>query len=393
MSTRCKGSAHLFPHETFELRTHRWHLTRVRRGQGDQSKRATTALFAASALHALVLVALLAAPLRRRTPQAPQVAPLEVSEVAIEVAREEEKPSPSDDEVATRTSRSTEAPRSEPTAALPAPPSTAEATPAPLSPSPSSPSALSGSPLVMTRPSSPPAIGLALGTPNAFIGPANGATLERPPSTSPAADERRPRTAAEAKRAVEAALREPARQRERDLGLGPEGPVLAALGEATSASSAPVKGRAVFRAVADGTGMIVGIEVVECDGGRPGWANAAELARRALQGKKLRMPSSATLAEMRIEIVSDWKMPSGHDPGTDVSVLGVPVAKGEGKKSTKIDLLDPIPKLVTVELAPDVKVAVPMVNLGIIAVQGDPADIGARPRRVVHTRLLDSKVL
>ena len=245
----------------------------------------------------------------------------------------------------------------------------------------------------MTMPSASPAIGLTLGAPNAFIGPASGAVVERPPSTSPAADERRPRTAAEAKRAVEAALREPARQRERELGLGPEGPVLQALGEATSASSAPVKGRAVFRAVADGTGMIVGIEVVECDGGRPGWANAAELARRALQGKKLRMPSSATLAEMRIEIVSDWKMPSGHDPGTDVSVLGVPVAKGEGKKSTKIDLLDPIPKLVTVELAPDVKVAVPQINLTIIAVQGDPADIGAKPRRVVHTRLLDSKVL
>jgi len=245
----------------------------------------------------------------------------------------------------------------------------------------------------MTMPSASPAIGLALGAPNSFIGPANGAALERPPTANPAADERRPRTPAEAKRAVEAALREPARQRERELGLGPEGPVLQALGEATSASSAPVKGRAVFRAVADGTGMIVGIEVVECDGGRPGWANAAELARRALQGKKLRMPSSATLAEMRIEIVSDWKMPSGHDPGTDVSVLGLPVAKGEGKKSTKIDLLDPIPKIEMVELAPDVKVPVPQINLRIIAVQGDPADIRARPRRVVHTRLLDSKVL
>jgi hypothetical protein len=154
-----------------------------------------------------------------------------------------------------------------------------------------------------------------------------------------------------------------------------------------------VKGRAVCRAVADGTGNIVGIEVLECDGGRPGWANAAELARRALVGKRLRMPSSATLAEMRIEIVSDWKMPSGHDPGTDVSVLGVPVAKGEGKKSTKIDLLDPIPKITMVELAPDVKVPVPQINLTIVAVQGDPADLGAKPRRVVHTRLLDSKVL
>ena len=46
-----------------------------------------------------------------------------------------------------------------------------------------------------------------------------------------------------------------------------------------------------------------------------------------------------------------------------------------------------------VELAPDVKVPIPQINLTIIAVHGDPADIGAKPRRVVHTKLLDSKVL
>ena len=46
-----------------------------------------------------------------------------------------------------------------------------------------------------------------------------------------------------------------------------------------------------------------------------------------------------------------------------------------------------------VEIAPDVKVPVPRATLPIVAVQGDPVDLGARPRRVVHTRLLDSKVL
>ncbi len=253
---------------------------------------------------------------------------------------------------------------------------------------PLSPYPLSSSAVTIAVPATP-SIGLALGAPNRFVSP--GAAEAPASSTSP--DDRHVRTRAEAKRAVETALREPARQRERELGLGPEGPVLQALGEATSASSAPVKGRAVFRAVADGTGSIARIEVVECDGGRPGWANAAELARRALQGKKLRMPSSATLAEMRIEVSSDWKMPSGHDPGTDVSILGIPVAKGEGKKSTKVELLDPIPKIEMVELAPDVKVPIPQINLKIVAVQGDPADIGAKPRRVVHTKLLDSKVL
>jgi hypothetical protein len=361
----------------------------VRRGAADHRNRGTLAVFAASALHGLVLLALVLTPVRRRTPQvippvAPDSPPLSLS-IDIDVDSEVEAPAEDapphrEGEVASAVTPAHEPVRA-PATDFPSPS-------APAGPAEAAPDA---PPVIvsMIAPAPRPAIGLALGAPNRFVDPG---AREQP--SGPSATEPLPaRTQAEAKRAVETALREPARKRERELGLGPEGPVLQALGDATSASSAPVKGRAVFRAVADGTGMIVGIEVMECDGGRAGWADAAELARRALQGKKLRMPSTATLAEMRIEIVSEWKMPSGHDPGTDVSVLGLPVAKGEGKKSTKIDILDPIPKIEMVELAPDVKIPVPQINLRIVAVQGDPADIGAKPRRVVHTRLLDSKVL
>jgi hypothetical protein len=120
--------------------------------------------------------------------------------------------------------------------------------------------------------------------------------------------------------------------------------------------------------------MIVGIDVVSCDGARDGWANAAELAREALKGKKLRLPSTATSAVMRIEIVSEMKMPSGHDPGVDVSVLGVPLTKGAGKQATQVKMLDPL-------------------SLNAFALAGDPVDIGAKARRVVRTRLVDSEVL
>lgn len=81
-----------------------------------------------------------------------------------------------------------------------------------------------------------------------------------------------------------------------------------------------------------------GIEVVDCDSG--GWANATELALDALRGKKLRMPSTAKRATMRIEIVSEMKMPSGRDPGVDVSILGVPITKGDGRQATQVRLLD-----------------------------------------------------
>jgi len=268
-----------------------------------------------------------------------------------------------------------------------------DAPPAPSQPVPAPESTAPFRGVTMGAPSaSPPhALGLELGAPNRF------ATGEGAAASLPAAGERpasdRPRTAAETKQAVEAALREPARKRERELGLGPEGPVLAALGEGAAASASPVQGRAVFLAIADATGMIVGIDVVECDGARAGWAQAAELARTALKGKKLRLPSTAKRAEMRIEVTSAWKLPSGHDPGADVTLFGLPVAKGEGKQSTKVSILDPIPKIRVVELAPDIKVPILSVNADIISVAGDSANIGAKPRRIVHTRLIDSKVL
>jgi hypothetical protein len=71
----------------------------------------------------------------------------------------------------------------------------------------------------------------------------------------------------------------------------------------------------------------------------------------------------------------------------------VPVAKGEGKQSTKVSELDPIPKLRVVELARGPNLPIPQIELDELAVRGDPANIGAKPRRIVHTRPIDSKVL
>lgn len=228
------------------------------------------------------------------------------------------------------------------------------------------------------------AIGLGLGAPNAFVarpGPAGvGAHLDAP-------------TSAEANRSAEGSLREPAQLRDREIGLGPEAPVLKALGSATTASTAPVTGRAIFVAVADGTGMVVGIEVEECDGARSGWAHAAELARTGLRGTKLHLPSSARRAEMRVEVVSSWKLPSGHDPGTDVSVFGVQTSKGDGKLSPKVAVMDILPKVRVVELSRDLKLPVVIVDPDLISIKGDSANDGAKPRRIVQTRLMGTTVL
>ncbi|HEY8074707.1 MAG TPA: hypothetical protein VIF62_11365 [Labilithrix sp.] len=223
---------------------------------------------------------------------------------------------------------------------------------------------------------------VAIDGPNPFL--ASGAPVREPTES----EETRG-----AERRVEAALRQPARDRERELGLGPEGPVLTALGDATSTTTTPVRGRAVFLAIANGAGEVLSIRVAECDGAQRDWAQAATIALGALKGKKLRVPSSATRAEMRIEITSAWKLPSGQDPGADVSVLGLPVAKGEGKDATKVEILNPLPKVEKLKLSKDIEIPIVVWSFTIFGTNGDPANIGAAARRVVHARLLDSKVM
>ncbi len=190
-------------------------------------------------------------------------------------------------------------------------------------------------------------------------------------------------------------LRHTGWERDRALGLGPEGPVLTALSDATSQSVAPVRGRAIFVATTNAAGEVESLELLDAEGGRPGWADARRIAMATLAGRKLRIPPSAKRVQMKIEVVSAWKLPSGQDPGTDLTVFHIPVSKGEGKDSAKVSVLDPIPKVRIdyLEIGPGVKIPVPSVQLEIFSATTDPSNIGAKPRRVIHSHLVDSTIM
>lgn len=141
--------------------------------------------------------------------------------------------------------------------------------------------------------------------------------------------------------------------RDRELGLGPEGPVVSALADATSSSLAPVRGRAVFLVRANGDGLVSGIDVIDSEGGS-GWIDAGKIALEKLRGKKLKIPTGAKGMNMRIEVLSEMKVPSGQD-----SLFGA--RQGENK----------MPEM-----------TIP-----------DPADIGAKPRRVVRSHVVSTEAL
>lgn len=282
------------------------------------------------------------------------------------------------------------APATAPGAATPAPPKVASLTrtpteplpdpsPAP-SPSGDGPSEPAPGPThegVVTLPGRPTDLGLGAAGKNPFLPKSEAAV-----------------TLAETKRSVDRAMKDPGREREMSLGLGPEGPVLTALSEATARSTAPVRGKAIFVATADANGVYQ-IELHDAEGSRAGWDDARNIALAALKGKKLRMPPGSTRAVMRIEVKSDWKLPSGHDPNPEVSLFHIPLKKGETKESAKISILDPIPKvrMHDVWIDRNTRIAVPSVQLDVFFTNIDPADIGAKPRRVIHSHPVDTQVM
>ena len=218
---------------------------------------------------------------------------------------------------------------------------------------------------------------------NAFLArgalpePPAAVTTERPPSSA------------------QASMWKTARDRDTELGLGPEGPVLRALTESTRVTATPTRGRAVFIAIADGEGIVKSVELVAYSGDGGGWTEAAKQALEALKGKRLRLPSTAKGAELLVEITSDRRMPSGHHAGIETSLFGIPLKRGDGPQATRVDILPLLPKLVQVPITADGKDTIPLpsINFTILGIAGDPADIGAKVQRVVHSRLLGSRVL
>ena len=90
-----------------------------------------------------------------------------------------------------------------------------------------------------------------------------------------------------------------------------------------------------------------------------------------------------------------WKLPSGQDPGPELTLFHIPLSKGEGKGSAKVSILDPIPKFTVdyLELGPGAKVPIVCIHIDLFSSNADPTNIGAKARRVIHTRLLDSKLM
>lgn len=192
---------------------------------------------------------------------------------------------------------------------------------------------------------------LGVGRRNPFLGTALVAPLAA--ATAPALD--RAAVEAEAARAaarkLDAKFREEQHEHDVALGLGSGGPILGALEEATRTSDLPENVSATFEVRTDATGSTTDVRVI--DGSDDGWREVARRTLVALRDRALKVPSRANGIAVRVRVTSRYVLPGGESPDSP-------------------------------GLAPDKK------GLGL---QFEFANVGARPRSVVHAHIIEEHPL
>jgi hypothetical protein len=157
-----------------------------------------------------------------------------------------------------------------------------------------------------------------------------------------------------------------------ERGHGRDGPVLRSLEAAVYASSAPLNGNASFVFVIDGDGTLLSTTLGDATGDRTAWLRVARRAAQSLASKK-RADRRGRSVRLTVAVSSHLELPSGADPGLEISAQGVPIKKGDGPRSTRLDLsIFPFPAA---------------------TLAGDPANIGARERRMVHAHVVGVELL
>lgn len=174
------------------------------------------------------------------------------------------------------------------------------------------------------------------------------------------------------------------------VGLGPEGPAIAAVKSIVLQSATTPNTSAVLRLRTDGEGRTVLVELIDASNESDGWQRIAAELERALAGKRLRVPRGTGGVSLTLRVASRVQLPSGADPGLAVDLFGQTIKKGEGDRSAKLKILTPEISVQEVEIPNTDGVKIPVLTAGLTLIGGvgDLVDIGAVAQRVVTAYLV-----
>ena len=185
--------------------------------------------------------------------------------------------------------------------------------------------------------------------------------------------ERAPQPGAESVDRLRRSMQQALANNDREVGIHVPAQLMLALESAARDVAIPTNSVATFVANFDGSGSLLSLEFAGSNHASPQWTNLSRRVEQALRGRKLEIAKNTKGVDIKLRLESRAQLPSGHDPGLGVDVLGIPVKKGQSKRSTKITLLDPL-------------------QLTLLGINGDPADIGAPTRQIIRVQVLAEKI-
>ena len=201
-----------------------------------------------------------------------------------------------------------------------------------------------------------------------------------------------PERAASPERIVQS-MRQLAHEHDRKVGLGADGPVAMALEKAAYQSKVTLDGQATFEVVIIGN-LVSAVSLVPTDA-KPGsaWNEVAKTAFAQLVGRRVRVPTGSRGVVLRIQVVSRAALPSGHDPGVEITVGPLVVQRGGGKRSARLAFLGSIGLTSVIDLPGAARLPSAGAVVSLVRTDIDPVDVGAKDRQVVHTYTLDETPL
>lgn len=156
---------------------------------------------------------------------------------------------------------------------------------------------------------------------------------------------------------VDRSMRDALQARDHALGLDVGGPLLAIAEELTRPSDTPMDGRAVLEITLDEGGAVTSVRVIDAASERVSWDRLASQMAIEMRSRRVALRTKGRGMVVTMEVSSRWTLPGGSPAGHPVS--GLYARPGDGAGETA-------------------------------AAGGhfDVSDIGARPHRDVHARIL-----